>query len=214
MCYDRQETGFDIKGDDEMAEVSAPTLFLDKQEEGGKALTEEVLIKELQKGSTEAFCSLIDQYTPYVSTVIFRIIGFRYEDCKELVSDVFFAVWNNRRKLREGKLKAYIGEIARNKAFNFIRSKNEELPLDEEILFNGDNPQEYTEKRDLSLILKKSLSRLSAPKKELILRHFYYGQKISDAAKEMDINSSTARVWLKRAKEELGEILRKEKVEL
>lgn len=177
-------------------------------------MTEEKIIKELKQGSTEAFCSLIDKYTPYVSTLIFRIIGLRHEDCKELVSDVFFAVWNNRHKLREGKLKAYIGEIARNKAFNFIRSKKEELPLDEEILFIGESPEAYAENRDLGAILKKALSQLSYPKKELILRHFYYGQKIIDAAKEMEINQATARIWLKRAREELGEILRKENIEL
>lgn len=180
----------------------------------GEALTEDDLIKELKQGSTSAFSSLIDKYTPYVSTVIFRIIGFRHEDCKELVSDVFFAVWNNRHKLRAGKEKAYMGEIARNKAFNFIRSKKEELPLDEEILFSGESPESYVENKDLGAIFKKALSQLSAPKKELILRHFYYGQKIVDAAKEMEINSSTARIWLKRAKEELGEILRKEDIEL
>ena len=194
--------------------VSAEIIY-NKLGKGGEGILEDDdLIKELRQGSTNAFSSFIDKYTPYVSTVIFRIIGFRYEDCKELVSDVFWAVWNNRHKLRAGKEKAYIGEIARNKAFNFIRSKKEELPLNEEILFSGESPESYAESRALSAALKKALSQLSAPKKELILRHFYYGQKIVDAAKEMDINSSTARIWLKRAKEELGDILRKEGIEL
>ena len=124
------------------------------------------------------------------------------------------AVWSNRHKLREGKIKAYIGEIARNKAFNFIRSKKEELPLDEEILFNGENPEEYAEKRDLSLILKKALSQLNPQRKELLLRHYYYGQKIGDAAREMNINGSTAKSMLKRGREELREILGKEDFEL
>ena len=194
--------------------VSAEIIY-NKLGKGGEGILEDDdLIKELRQGSTKAFSSFIDKYTPYVSTVIFRIIGFRYEDCKELVSDVFWAVWSNRNKLRAGKEKAYIGEIARNKAFNFIRSKKEELPLNEEILFSGESPESYAESRALSAALKKALSQLSAPKKELILRHFYYGQKIVDAAKEMDINSSTARIWLKRAKEELGDILRKEGIEL
>ena len=197
-----------------MAEISAKIFYRNKLSEGGRALAEDNLIKELKQGSTEAFSSLIDKYTPYVSTVIFRIIGFRHEDCKELVSDVFFAVWNNRHKLRAGKEKAYIGEIARNKAFNFIRSKKEELPLDEKILFNGESPEAYAENKDLGETLKKALSQLPCPKKELFLRHFYYGQKIVDAAKEMEINNATARIWLKRAKEELGEILRKENIEL
>lgn len=206
-----------ISGDDEMAEITANAFLREKEEKGESVLTEcaeDAMVKELQKGSTEALCSLIDNYTPYVYSIITRIIGYSQEDCKEITSDVFLAVWSNRHKLRDGKIKAYIGEIARNKAFNFIRSKKEELPLDEEILFNGENPEEYAEKRDLSLILKKALSQLNPQRKELLLRHYYYGQKIGDAAREMNINSSTARVWLKRGRDELGEILRKEKIEL
>ncbi|MCM1298435.1 MAG: sigma-70 family RNA polymerase sigma factor [Firmicutes bacterium] len=197
-----------------MAEMTANILVLNKSDKEGKNLTEADLVKELQNGSTEAFCALIDKYTPYVCSVISRIIGYRQEDCKELVSDVFLAVWSSRHKLQGDKVKAYMGEIARNKAFNFIRGQKEELPLDEEILFNGESPEEYAEKRELSLILKKALSQLSPQRKELLLRYYYYGQKIGEAAKEMNINSSTARVWLKRARTELGEILRKDNIEL
>ena len=173
-------------------------------------MTEKEMIGELQNGSTEALCFVIDKYTPYVSTIISRIIGNRREDCSELTADVFAALWNNRHKIRNGKLKAYLGEIARNKALNFIRDKKEALPLSEEILFIGDDPESYTEKRELSVILKKAMSRLDPQKKELLLRHYFYDQKISDAAKEMNIGSATARVWLKRARDELGKILRKE----
>lgn len=206
-----------ISGDDEMAEITANAFLLEKEEKGGSVLTdstEYIMVKELQKGSTVALCDLIDKYSSYVHSIISRIIGYRREDCKELTSDVFLAVWENRHKLKEGKLKAYIGEIARNKAFNFIRSQKEELPLEEEILFRGETPSDYAEKRDLALLLRKALSQLSPQKKELLLRHYYYGQKITDAAKEMNINSSTARVWIKRARQELGEILRKENIEL
>lgn len=181
---------------------------------GERSLTENDMVNELQNDSTEALCFVIDKYTPYVSSVISRIIGYRKEDCSELTADVFAALWINRHKVRKDKLKAYLGEIARNKAFNFIRDKKEDLPLNEEMLFCGEGPESYAEKRDLSLILKKALSRLSPQRRELLIRHYFYGQKISDVAKEMNIGSATARVWLKRGRDELGKILRKENIEL
>lgn len=177
-------------------------------------MTEGKTIIELRNGSTDALCSLIDKYTPYVSSVIFGIIGYRREDCSELTADVFAALWNNREKLREGKIKAYLGEIARNKAYNFVRDHKETLPLDEEVIFCGDDPEGHAEKRELSVMLKRALSQLDPRRKELLIRHYCYGQKIHEAAKEMNINSSTARVWLKRGRDELGEILRKEGFEL
>lgn len=177
-------------------------------------MTEGKIIIELKNGSTEALCTLIDKYTPYVSSVIFRIIGYRQEDCSELTADVFAALWNNREKLREGKIKAYLGEIARNKAYNFVRDYKEALPLDEEVVFRGDEPEGYAVKREQSVMLKRALLKLDPRRKELLIRHYCYGQKIHEAAKEMNIKSSTARVWLKRGREELGKILRKEGFEL
>ena len=79
--------------------------------------------------------------------------------------------------------------------------------MDENIIFNKDDPQEYTENRDMSLKLKNALSQLDESKKELFLRYYYYGQKVKDAAADMNINPSTAKIWLKRGREELKEIL-------
>lgn len=177
-------------------------------------MTENDMVTELQNGSTDALCFVIDKYTPYVSSVILHIIGYRKEDCSELTADVFAALWYNRHKVKKGKLKAYLGEIARNKSFNFLRDTKDDLPLNEEILFCGDDPESYAEKRDLSLILKNALSQLNPQRKELLIRYYFYGQKIGDAAKEMNIGSATARVWLKRGRDELGKILRKENIEL
>lgn len=177
-------------------------------------MTEEEIVFSLQNGSSDALCELIDMYTPYISSVIRRIIGGNPEDCKELTADVFFAAWSNRGKLRKGKVRSYLGEIARNKAFNFIRDNKSFLPLDEEIIFNKDDPQDYTETKDLSLKLKKALSQLDVSKKELFLRYYYYGQRVRDAAEDMNINFSTAKVWLKRGREELKEILTKDGIEI
>ncbi|MCM1055315.1 MAG: sigma-70 family RNA polymerase sigma factor [Bacteroides sp.] len=170
-------------------------------------MTEEELVLSLGNEGGEALCGLIDKYMPYVSSIIYRIIGERPEDCKELTADVFFAAWRNRGKLRAGKVKSYLGEIARNKAFNFVRDRKEWLPLDEDILFTGDDPQEQAENRELSLKLKNALSKLEANKKELFLRYYYYGQKVKDAAADMNVNVSTAKTWLKRSRDELKEIL-------
>ena len=206
------------KGDDNVDGFYAENpLFLNsvKTDKGGAAMTESEIIAELKKGSSDALCALIDQYIAYVSAILCRIIGYnRQEDCEELTADIFIAIWNNRHKLRENKEKSYIGEITRNKAYNFLRSKRETLPLDEEILFSGENPQEYAEKRDGSLKLRQALSRLEPRKKELMLRYYFYGQKLKDAAREMNINGSTAKSMLKRGREELREILGKEDFEL
>lgn len=178
-------------------------------------MTESEIIAELKDGSTDALCTLISRYTAYVSAIVCRIVGYdRQEDCEELIADIFISLWNNRHKVKENKVKAYIGTIARNSAYNFVRDKKEVLPLNEEILFRGDSPQAYAEKRDMGYMLKKALSQLEPENKELMLRYYFYGQKLTDAAREMNINSSTAKSRLKRSREELRNILRKEGFDL
>ena len=177
-------------------------------------MTKSEIIAELKDGSADALCALIDEYTPYVSSVIFRIIGHRQEDCSELTADVFAALWNSREKLSGDRIKPYLGKIARNKAYNFVRDNRDTLPLDEEIIFQGEEPERQAEKKEQAAMLKKALSQLDPKRRELLIRYYGYGQRIHEAARDMNIKSSTARVWLKRGRDELGKILRKEGREL
>ena len=61
-------------------------------------MTEAKALRELQKGSQQALEWMIDTYNPYVSTIVYNIIGGRMTqaDVEETVSDVFFALWNKR----------------------------------------------------------------------------------------------------------------------
>ena len=172
-------------------------------------MTEEQLIKSLKKGDTGALEELIRRYTGYVSSIIARILGGCLDDCDELTSDVFLAVWNNRDKLQTGKLKGYIGAIARNRAFDLLKARQETLPLEDDIIIIE---EDGTEQLDTALLLQKALMQLDRQQRELFVRHYYYGQTIGEAAEVMELNLSTAKTWLSRGREKLKEILIKEGV--
>ena len=67
-------------------------------------MTEKQLIKGIARGELSALEALIGQYTPYVSSVISRILRGRQADVEELTADVFLAAWDNRDKLRPGQV--------------------------------------------------------------------------------------------------------------
>ena len=178
-------------------------------------MTDRELIHALNKGDVRALEELIDRYGKYVSSVLSRILSGRRQDCEELTEDVFLAAWNNRHKLREDKLKGYLGAIARNKAFNRLRDLQEELPLEDDILFeDSDIPCDIAEQNDTARLIERALSRLEPKQRELFVRHYWYGQTVKEAAKEMGLNFSTAKTWLARGREQLKEILIKEGYEL
>lgn len=171
-------------------------------------MTEEKMLKALQKGDTKAFEAFILKYGRYVSSVISRILKGRSADCEELTADVFLSVWENRRKLQAGKVTSYLGVIARNKAFDLLRADKDYLPLEEDMLIiDPADIQRQAENNDLGMLLKKALMTLDKPQRELFVRHFYYGQTIKEAAEEMGVNLSTAKNWIYRGKDVLREFL-------
>ena len=174
-------------------------------------MTDRELIRALNRGDVHALEELIDRYGKYVSSILSRILPGRRQDCEELTEDVFLAAWNNRHKLREDKLKAYLGMIARNKAFNRLRDLQEELPLEDDVLFDEvDLPCDFAEQMDTARLIERALSQLEPGQRELFVRHYWYGQTVKEAANEMQLNFSTAKTWLARGREQLKEILIKE----
>lgn len=165
-------------------------------------------VKALHKGDVTALQELIRCYTPFVSSIIARILRDKPRDCEELTQDVFLAAWENRGKLTAGKVKPYLASIARNKAFSLLRKLREELPLEEDILiYDNENIQLKVEQRELAKQLDEALRQLPKEHRELFVRHYYYGQSVNEAAEAMNINPSTAKSWLKRGREKLREIL-------
>ena len=174
-------------------------------------MTEKQLIKELARGELSALEELVGQYTPYVSSVIARILRGRQADVEELTADVFLAAWENRDRLRPGKVKSYLGAIARNRAFNLLRADRQSLPLEDDVLLlETDGPEKELDRRETSRVVNQALSQLDRPQRELFVRHYYYGQTVQEAALAMGVNLSTAKTWLRRGRETLKTILKKE----
>lgn len=175
-------------------------------------MEDDELVKRLRRGDTAALEALIARYTPYVSAVIARILKDHREDWEELTADVFLAVWENRAKLRTDRLRGYLGTIARNRAFNFLRTRRDILPLEDDILLIGGecSPEKLLESKELSRILDRALAQLGGDQRELFVRHYYYGETVAEAAAAMGMNLSTAKTWLRRGRETLKICLEKE----
>lgn len=174
-------------------------------------MTEEQLVKSLRRGDLSALEELMDRYTPYVSSVVSRILRGRGPDAEELTADVFLAAWDNRDKLRPGKVKGWLGAVARNRAFNLLRADRENLPLEEDVLLlETDGPDRELDKKETARLVNRALAQLDKPQRELFVRHYYYGQTVQEAALAMGLNLSTAKTWLRRGRETLKAILEKE----
>ena len=173
-------------------------------------MTEIKALRQLQQGSTDALKWFINKYTPYVSTIIYNIIGsaMSSSDVEEVASDVFFALWENSDKVNSASVRGYLGSIARNKAKNKFRDAGFDLPLDEELYISEDLPLEekYLE-NELQTIVKQKVYDMTEPDREILLRYYYYYQPIPRIAREMGMTSANIKVRLHRARNALRSTL-------
>lgn len=168
-------------------------------------------LKAKKRGSLE---KTIDIYTPYVSVIVYNIIGgiMTKEDVEETVSDVFVSLWRSAQSLdgEKGSLRAYLGTIARNAARKKLRSSSVNVSLDENITSLCGNPDTETESKEETAMLLELIKDLGEPDAEIFLRRYWYGEKTSKISAATGICKSTVTTKLHRGRKKLREILSKE----
>lgn len=166
----------------------------------------------LAQGREEALEWVIDQYTPYVSAIVWNILGqsMTRQDAEETISDVFVALWRNRERPRPGQLKGYLGYIARSRAINKLREAGRELELEENILtLPEDGPEIVAEGRERRAAVRRAVQSMGPPDREIFVRYYYYCQSAAEIAQYVGLTAAGVRQRLKRGRDKLREELLK-----
>lgn len=173
-------------------------------------MKERNLIHRLKQHQPEALKELMQEYSPYVGTIVRNIIG-RYlseSDVEELTADVFVAVWSHTEQLKPGKLQSYLAAIARNRAKNRIRSYHETIDLEDLAeLCAPENVEETIDKKLLAEILQDVLDTLSAKDREILVRYYYCYEGVKQVAYAMDMTESAVKMRMSRARKKLQQEL-------
>ena len=170
------------------------------------------LIKDMQAGDEAALGTVIDRYTAYVGTIVWNIVNgsLNEADAKEIISEVFYTLWKNSSKIHAGKLKAYLGSIARTKALDALKHAKRDVSLDDDLMeLNMPGPENAVMKAEEYAALKRALARLPEPDHTIFIRHYYYYQKTGEIAETMGLNINTVQSKLRRGRETLRRELEK-----
>ena len=77
-------------------------------------MIEERLIEKYFKNNELNMRKLVDDYYNYIGTIIKNFQNISLEDEEEIISDVFFIIWNNKEKLdRKLEFSPYIAGITK-----------------------------------------------------------------------------------------------------
>lgn len=174
-------------------------------------LNDKRLIIKLKKKDLNALDTLIKEYSAYVLTIARNILNsMSAEDIEEVASDVFFRIWENAESLDEKRdLSPYLAACTRNCALNKLRESRDEIHSDllmSEISISSNIEKDF-ELTEQVEIITDCLDTLSEQDKEIFIRFYYYGEKLTDICKLMDLSISSGKSKLFRTRKKIREYL-------
>lgn len=167
-------------------------------------------IAELRRGGGDALGEIIDAYAGYVAAVVWYIAGgaLTARDAEEVSADVFVALWQNAEKARPGRLKGYLGSIARSKTIDAMRRAGREPVFDDdELPVSEDTAESETVRRLENAAVRDAVEALPEPDREIFLRHYFLCRTVSEISADTGINQNTVKSRLKRGREALRAVL-------
>ena len=167
----------------------------------------------LREGNEMGLRWMIQRYTPYVGAIVRGVLGEKLtaQDAEEITSDVFLVLWQNRDKVRAGKVKGYLGAIARTKAIDRLRRAGGDVSLeDETLVISSDSPERAVLLRESKELLQQCLRSMKPVDREIILRYYYLCQKAPVIAQRMGMSREAVRQRLSRGREQLRRLFEEE----
>ena len=166
------------------------------------------LLARLKNRKRNSMEEAIETYTPYLSTVLYNMVGNRLpkEDIEEITSDVFVMLWKNAEYIdpEKGTVRGYIAAAARNFALKRLNKKTDCTCLDD--IEIPDETSAIDENAESSALWNAVMS-LGEPDNEIFVRYYKFDEKLRDISKATGLNLSTVKTKLSRGKRKLKKIL-------
>ena len=171
------------------------------------------IVNELARNSSQK--ALQELYIMYYRK-LFRYVGFYVRDeevVAEIVSDVFFAIWEKRVELTDVRnFNAFIYRIAKYKALNYLRGRNlntidiNDIPFD---LFAGttSSPEDNLISSETVENINNAIEQLPSKCKLAFKLVREDGMSYKEASELLVISTKTLEVHIYRAVRKIREIL-------
>jgi len=182
------------------------------------------LITRIQSGrDAAAFSELFEQTKRYVAFLV-RRSGVPENDVDDVLQNVFVSIYRDLPTLRDPRAGlAWIKSLACHRAADFLRSRHDELLVDEQTqdwLSEGEDgtvadagtlassfalPEEALEREEVRQIIRSFIEELPQDQQRLFLTRYLGGLSSSDIAQSWGMNANTVRSQLSRARKALQE---------
>ena len=170
-------------------------------------IKQQTYIAQLAQGSEEAFEQIYNRYKKLVAQVCYQMTG-NIEDSKDLTQKVFLELYRKSAKLIDHPcLRGWLYMTAKNVCRDHLkylsRKQNKEAGLED---FQN-SPGSMAEYKIIQQI-EDEIELLSIEDRNLIIQHYYEGFSQKEMAEKLNLNPSTLRTRLQKARESLEKNLK------
>ncbi len=132
------------------------------------------------------------------------------EACREVVSDVFFSIWQSRKKLKEiSNIDTYLYVVTRNEANRYLNRSQDfrHVPLDKIPIHlhekEYESPEDELFNKEIEIILTQAINELPEKCRIIFLMARQENLKPKEIAEILSISENTVRVQMKIAIEKI-----------
>lgn len=172
-------------------------------------------IDKIISGDTKAYQSFIEEYQRLVMHIVFRMIS-NVADREDVCQDVFIKAYQNLSNFHfESKISTWLAKIAYNTCINYLKKKK--VPLFNDFSTDGESidnflsdhasPDEFAERRDLSLRLQNEINKLPVQFRTILTLYHLDEMSYSEIVEIMGLPEGTVKSYLFRARKLLKERL-------
>ena len=141
-----------------------------------------------------------------------------YHDAEESVNDTYLALWDSIPPASPDPLAPYVFKVGRNTALRLLRARTAQkrdnrydVALDELSPFlPGGCLEDHWDARELGQAIDRFLSTADKENRILFIRRYWFGDDISQLAKDRIMSQGTVSVRLYRIRSKLKEFLQEE----
>lgn len=160
-------------------------------------------VKQMQRNNARAFEEMYLYYVTRLSQFVFRYVH-SVEIAKDVIQNVFFGVWRNRKNLKvNGKLRSYLYSAARNEALNFLRKKNDKFYKGEWdfslMKSSRSTPEEKLVYTEFEETAKKIIDQLPERRRQIFLMQREDELTYREIAEILDISIKTVETQMSRS---------------
>jgi RNA polymerase sigma-70 factor (ECF subfamily) len=161
-------------------------------------LSDDELVRRCRAGDAPAWNALVERHSRYVSGLLHH--GFRLEGhaAEDVFQEVFTRVYLRLDSVRDpGALRAWIGQVARHAALDWLRKHRHEVPVEEPLDEHAfAEPLTAVEQ---AMVVRDAVARLPGHQQEILDRFFARDESYRTIGLALDLPSGTIASRISRA---------------